>query len=113
MLSLRLLNAEKVHSSVSIHVSLGTSGPLVLVEGWGGGKDLCVCVGGGVWVVPDSEKATLSTVRNHKRATVILVCFQNVSSSDVLRMKAIITLHPTKYILASCPVKPYVLTRYP
>ena len=54
--------------------------------------------------MPDSEKATLSTVRNHKRATVILVCFQNVSSSDVLRMKAIITLHPTKYILASCPV---------
>ena len=47
MLSLRLLNAEKVHSSVSIHVSLGTNGPLVLVEGWGGGKDLCVCVGGG------------------------------------------------------------------
>ena len=47
MLSLRLLNAEKVHSSVSIHVSLGTSGPLVLVEGWGGGKDLCVWGGGG------------------------------------------------------------------
>ena len=35
-----------------------------------------------VWVVPDAEKATLSTVRNHLRATVILVCFQNVSSSD-------------------------------
>ena len=47
MVSLRLLNAEKVHSSVSIHVSLGTNGPLVLVEGWGGGKDLCVCWGGG------------------------------------------------------------------
>ena len=65
-----------------------------------------MCVGGGrgVWVVPDSEKATLSTVRNHLRATVILVCFQNVSSSDVLLMKAIITLHPTKYTLTSCPV---------
>ena len=65
---------------------------------------MCVWGGGGVWVVPDSEKATLSTVRNHWRATVILVCFQNVSSSDVLLMKAIITLHPTKYILASCLV---------
>ena len=35
-----------------------------------------MCVGGGgegVWVVPDSEKATLSTVKNHLRATVILV----------------------------------------
>ena len=58
---------------------------------------MCVCWGGGggVWVVPDSEKA---------RATVILVCFHNVSSSGVLLMKAIITLHPTKYIPASCPV---------
>ena len=68
---------------------------------------------GGVWVVPDSEKVTLSTVRNHLRATVILVCFQNVSSSDVLHMKAIITLHPTKYTLASCPVNKVPLTRYP
>ena len=66
---------------------------------------LCVCVcGGGVLVVPDSEKATLSTMRNDSRATVIMVCFQNVSSSDVLLMKAKITLHPTKYILDSCPV---------
>ena len=55
--------------------------------------------GGGVWVVSDSEKARLSTVRNHLRTTVILDCFQNVSSSDVLFMKAIITLHPTKYTL--------------
>ena len=31
---------------------------------WEGVKIVCVCVGG-VWVVPDSEKATLSTVRNH------------------------------------------------
>ena len=54
--------------------------------------------------MPDSEKATLSTVRNHLRATVIVVCFQNVSSSDVLLTKAIITLQPTKYTLASCPV---------
>ena len=54
--------------------------------------------------MPDSEKATLSTVRNYLRATVILVCFQNVSSSDVLLMKAIITLHPTKYTFTSCPV---------
>ena len=44
MLSLRLLNAEKVHSSESIHVNLSTNGPLV--EGWGGGKR-CVCVWGG------------------------------------------------------------------
>ena len=44
MLSLRLLNAEKVNSSESIHVSYKTNGPLVLVEGWGGGKD---CGGGG------------------------------------------------------------------
>ena len=36
MLSLRLLNAEKVHSSESIHVSKRTNGPSVLVEGWGG-----------------------------------------------------------------------------
>ena len=50
----------------------------------------------------DSEKAMLSTVRNHLRATVILVCFQNVSSSDVLVMKAIITLHPTKYTRKFC-----------
>ena len=69
--------------------------------------------GGGEWVVPDSEKATLSTVRNHVRATVILACFQNVSSSDVLLMKAIITLHPTKYILASCPVNKVPLNQVP
>ena len=54
--------------------------------------------------MPDSEKATLSTVRNHLGTTVILVCFQNVSSSDVLLTKAIITLQPSKYTLASCPV---------
>ena len=68
-------------------------GPLDLVEGLGGGKG--VWGGEGIWVVPDSEKAKLNTVRNHQRATVIIVCFQNVSSSDVLLMKAIITLHPT------------------
>ena len=61
-------------------------------------------MGGGIWVVPDSEKATLSTVRNDSRATVIMVCFQNVSSSDVLLMKAKITMHQTKYILDSCRV---------
>ena len=66
-----------------------------MCAGGGGGGG-----GEGVWVVPNSEKATLSTGRNHKRATVIMVCFQNVSSSDLLLMKAIITLHPTKYILA-------------
>ena len=37
-----------------------------------------MCGGGGrgVWVVPESEKATLSTVRNLLRATVILVAFR-------------------------------------
>ena len=54
--------------------------------------------------MPDLEKASLSTVRNHVRATVILVCFQTVSSSDVLLMKAIIKLHSRKYTLTSCPV---------
>ena len=44
MLSLRLLNADKVHSSESIHVSWRTKGPLVLIEGRGKG---CVCVWGG------------------------------------------------------------------
>ena len=39
MLSLSLLNAAKVHSSESIHVSWRTNGPLVLVEGLGGAKD--------------------------------------------------------------------------
>ena len=54
--------------------------------------------------MPDSEKATLSTVRNDSRATVIMVCFQNDSSSDVLLMKDKTTLHPTKYKLDSCLV---------
>ena len=53
--------------------------------------------------MPDSEKNTLRTVRNQKRATVIMVCYQNVSSSYVQLMKAIKTLHLTKYLLASCP----------
>ena len=53
--------------------------------------------------MPDSEKDSLRTVRNQWRATVILVCFQNVSSSAVQLMKAIETLHPAKYILVSCP----------
>ena len=44
--------------------------------------------------MPDSKKDTLRTVRNQNRATVIMVCFQNVSSSDVLLMKVIKTLHP-------------------
>ena len=58
MLSLRLLNAEKVHSSESIHVSWSTNGPLVLVEGWGGVK--IVRVGGrGYWLglIQKSEKS--------------------------------------------------------
>ena len=66
--------------------------------GRGGGGER----GGGV--VPDSEKAMLSTVRNDSRAMVDMFCFQNDSSSDVLLMKAKITLHPTKYIHDSCPV---------
>ena len=53
--------------------------------------------------VPDSGKDTLRTVRNQWRATAIMVCFQNVSSSDVQLIKVIKTLHPTKFILASCP----------
>ena len=40
-------------------------GPLDLVEGLGGGKGVCVGVGEGIWVVPDSKKAKLNTVRNH------------------------------------------------
>ena len=56
-----------------------------------------------VSAVPDPEKDTLRTVRNQQRATVIMVCFQNVSSSDVQLMKTIKTLHPKKYIHGSCP----------
>ena len=52
--------------------------------------------------MPDSEKDTLRTVRDQKWATVILVCLQNNSSSDVQRMNIIETLHPNKFILASC-----------
>ena len=42
-----------------------------------------------------------------------MVCFQNVSSSDVLLMKAKITLHPTKYILDSCPVNKVTFDQVP
>ena len=52
---------------------------------------------------PDSENDTLRTLRIQKRATVIMVCFQNVSSSDVQLIKATKKLHPTKCKLASCP----------
>ena len=62
MLSLGLLNAEKLHSSESNHVSWRTNGPLVLVEGWGGVKIVCVCGGGGergYWLglIQKSEKS--------------------------------------------------------
>ena len=38
---------------------------MVLLFGRGMGRGYKLCVGEGVWVVPDSEKATLSTVRSH------------------------------------------------
>ena len=61
--------------------------------------------------MPDSEKDTLRTVRNEKRATVIMVCFQIVSSLVVQLMKVIKLLHPTKFIYAQ-KIR-YLLTSHP
>ena len=106
MLALWLLNAEKVHSSESIHVSLRTNGALVFDREDSGRRWRD-------WGYADLEKDTLRTVRNQSRATVIMVCFQNVSSSDVLLMTAVKTLHPTKYILASCQVNKVPIDQVP
>ena len=55
------LNVAIVLFDIEMHPTFGRG----MGGGGGGGLRLCVCVGGGVLFVPDSEKATLSTVRNH------------------------------------------------
>ena len=55
--------------------------------------------------MPDSEKGhaehSEKSLKGDGYSGLLAECF----FIGVLLMKAIITLHPTKYILASCPVK--------
>ena len=53
---------------------------------WGGGE--------GVWAVPDSKKHSEKSLEGDGHYGLL----SEFSSSDVLLVKAMITLHPTKYI---------------